>query len=605
MKTFKFFIDILGIILIFYAGYLYGMTYTVTNTNDFGDGSLRDAMTMANNSAGLDTINFNIPGPGPHTIFPNAKLPILFDLTGVLIDGLSQPGASAGANPPATAVLMIEINGMYAGASHGFDIQSPNNTIRGLVINNFGQNGISILAISGGTYDNLVYCNFIGTDPAGVLGQGNGQNHASFWAGVYITVPLSSPPSYTAYHNTIEANLIADNYTEGVSIASCPPGDVYENEVTDNYIGTDITGKMDLGNEHDGVYIGERAHDNQVRNNLIGGNDYSGVGIMGYYDSETQWITYNNHVFENIIGLTIDFNPLPNTREGVSIGRYGATGLWGYATNNTIGPENIIACNGRNGILVEEHGSNSVNTDSNKITQNAIYDNTLRGIDLGNNGVTLNDLGDIDAGANQLLNFPVIDSAYCNQGQTTITGTINIDTNPSQAVVEIFKVKSDASGYGEGKEFIDSTSPGGTGNWNIVVTGLAVGDSVTATTTDNGSNTSEFCQNVAVTAPTPVLNEDKKLIPATFYLSQNFPNPFNNSTKITYQLPIAGKVKLQIYNTEGKIVRTLVDGYKEAGEHTIFWNGLDNDKKCVSTDVYVIQIQTESFVSSKKALLIK
>ncbi len=605
MKNNKLFYSLLGIILIFHACYLYGMTYTVTNKNDVGDGSLRDAMTMANNSAGLDTIHFNIPGPGPHTIFPNSKLPTLFDLAGVLIDGLSQAGASAGANPPATAVLMIEINGIYAGASHGFDIQSPNNTIKGLVINNFGQNGISILGIAGGTYDNLVYCNFIGTDPTGVIGQGNGQNQASLWAGVYITVPLNPPPSHTAYHNVIESNLIGDNYTEGVSIASCPPGDVYENEVTDNYIGTDITGKVDLGNEHDGVYIGENAHDNEVSNNLIGGNKRSGVGIMGYYDPETQWITYNNHVFENIIGLTIDLDPLPNSREGVSIGRYGPTGLWGYATNNTIGPDNIIASNGRNGILVEEHWSNSVNTDSNKITQNAIYDNTLWGIDLGNDGVTPNDLGDTDAGANQLLNFPVIDTAYCDNGQTTISGTIDINTNPSQAIVEIFKVKSDVSGYGEGKEFVDSTTPDGTGSWNIVVTGLVIGDSVAATTTDNGSNTSEFRQNVAVTTPTHVLNEDTKWIPAEFHLSQNSPNPFNNSTKISYQLPIASKVKLQINNTEGKEVRTLIDAYKEAGEHTIFWDGLDNFNNTVSTGVYIIRIQTEFFISSKKALLIK
>ncbi len=605
MKTNKLFFGLLGITLIFYAGYLYGLTFTVTNKNDLGDGSLRDAMTKANSSAGRDTINFNIPGPGPHTIFPNSKLPILFDMSGALIDGLSQPGAGAGVNPPATAVLMIEINGMLAGASHGFDIQSPDNTIRGLAINNFEQNGISILGISGGTYDNLIYCNFIGTDPTGTLGQGNGQNHASLWAGVYITVPLNPPPSYTAYHNIVEANLIGDNYTEGVSIASCPPGDVYENEVTDNYIGTDITGKVNLGNEHDGVYMGEATHDNQVRNNLIGGNKYSGVGIMGYYDPWTQWITYNNHVFENIIGLTTDLNPLPNLREGVSIGRYGANGLWGYATNNTIGPDNMIACNGRNGILVEEHASNSVNADSNKITQNTIYDNTLRGIDLGNDGVTPNDLGDTDARANQWLNFPVIDTAYCDNGQTTIRGTINIDTNPSQAVVEIFKVKSDASGYGEGKEFVDSTSPDGVGNWNIVVTGLAIGDSVTATTTDNGSNTSEFCQNVAVTAPTQVSKEDTKLIPVKFHLSQNFPNPFNNRTRITYQLPIASKVILQIYNTDGKEVRTLVDAYKEAGKHTIFWDGLDNFNNTVSTGVYIIKIQTESFMSSRKALLIK
>ncbi len=606
MKTKKCIISFLLIILILMSKNLYSDTFTVINTNDYGTGSLRKTINMANDSVGTDTLNFNIPGTGPHTIRLKSQLPTLSDPAGVFINGFSQSGASAGENPPATAVLMIVVRGIDAGAAHGFNILSSNNTIQGLVINSFKQNGISILGVAGGTYNNHIYCNFIGTDPTGTLDRGNGQNHASLWAGVYISVPLNPPASYSAHNNTVEANLISANYTEGASISSCPPGDVYNNSIIENYIGTDITGKKDIGNVHDGVYIGERAHDNLVAKNLISGNKYSGLGIMGYYDPLTQWITHSNQASENIIGLTIDLKPLPNSREGISIGQYGENGLWGYATNNTIGPDNIIAYNGRNGIMVQEHWSNSVNADSNRITQNSIYDNTLLGINLGNDGITINDSLDNDSGPNQLINFPAIDTAFCNNGQTTIRGTININTNPSQAIVEIFKVKSDISGYGEGINFLDSVIPDNSGNWSIIVTGICIGDSVTATTTDNHLNTSEFCQNIPVTGlPVSVFDKEAKKPPEAFNLSQNFPNPFNNKTIIVYQLPSASKVELKIYNLHGEEVRTLVEDHIKAGEHSTFWDGLDNVGKIVPSSVYFYRIKAGSYISTRKALLIK
>src|SRR5207245_7441898 len=68
-------------------------TFTVTNTNDTGTGSLRQAITDANNQSGLDTIDFNIPGTGVRTITPATSLPNITDA--VIIDGSTQPGASA------------------------------------------------------------------------------------------------------------------------------------------------------------------------------------------------------------------------------------------------------------------------------------------------------------------------------------------------------------------------------------------------------------------------------------------------------------------------------------------------------------------------------
>src|SRR6476660_3236591 len=87
------------------------LVFTVTNINDTGTGSLRQAITDAN-SMGGGMITFNIPGTGIHTISPMTALPTITQT--VTIDGYTQPGSSANTNPPTmgiNAVLLIELNG--------------------------------------------------------------------------------------------------------------------------------------------------------------------------------------------------------------------------------------------------------------------------------------------------------------------------------------------------------------------------------------------------------------------------------------------------------------------------------------------------------------
>jgi len=484
--------------------YSEGATFTVTNTNDAGAGSLRAAITSANGNGIADVIDFNIPGAGVHTIYPQSQLPQLIDIAGVQIDGLSQGGASAGANPPSTATLLIEINGSQAGASHGLWITSPNNTIQGLVIDSFEQDGIRIEDTPGGTVNNVIYCNFTGTDPSGTQDCGNGTNQLSPWAGINIVVP----PGHTGLvaTNMVSNNLSSGNYGEGVGISNCPPGDNHGNIVQFNYLGTDITGMNDLGNDHTGVCISEGAHDNIVDDNLISGNDTEGICIIGW-TGEEEHNSRNNIILNNTIGLNVNHSsPLPNNREGISIGHYYGDGppaddWWlGWAHNNVIGPNNTIAFNGRSGVMIWEHSNNNTNADYNIITQNSIYNNGpgapgYLGIDLSDDMVTANDGGDPDTGPNQELNFPVINSTVHLAGNTTISGTIDIDTDPTQAIVEIFKANPDPTGYGEGQIYLGSATPDGSGNWSTIVSGLIPGDYVTATTTDRNRNTSEFSSN--------------------------------------------------------------------------------------------------------------
>jgi hypothetical protein len=94
-------------------------------------------------------------------------------------------------------------------------------------------------------------------------------------------------------------------------------------------------------------------------------------------------------------------------------------------------------------------------------------------------------------------------------------------------------------------------------------------------------------------------------IPARFALYQNSPNPFNPTTKLSYDLPKAGDVKISVYNVLGQQVRTLVDGYNEAGSYDVIWNGKDNSGAQVASGMYFYRINTVEFNETKKMLLLK
>jgi hypothetical protein len=482
-----------------------GATFVVDSLKDAGVGSLRAAIAAANANGVPDTIVFNITGTGVQTISPLSPLPRLTDPAGVLIDGLTQSGASIGANPPATLNLMIEIfGGLCIPPASGIFVDCDNNRIQGLIINNFPLDGISIEAgPMDNTSNNEIYWNIIGLDPNGTVLQGNCHNPGGLWAGVRIyNVPADGGTSQ-ADNNYIVENLISGNvpFGDGVQIMGPQvPGDVFGNFVLRNYIGTDITGATDLGNAHEGVCLCEGTHDNMIDDNLISGNDYDGVGMQGYNNEGygPPILTHDNIVTNNIIGLAIDaVTPLPNSCHGVAIGEYGP-GQWGCAIYNIVGPGNIIAYNGWDGVSVWEDGVDAANADGNLITMNSIFINDSLGIDLQNNAVTQNDAGDLDTGPNQEVNFPVVGSAVYSAGSTTISGSLDIDTDPAVSIIEIFKANPDPTGYGEGEIYLGATTPDASGNWGTVVTGLNPGDYVTATTTDLNMNTSEFSLNYMI-----------------------------------------------------------------------------------------------------------
>lgn len=98
---------------------------------------------------------------------------------------------------------------------------------------------------------------------------------------------------------------------------------------------------------------------------------------------------------------------------------------------------------------------------------------------------------------------------------------------------------------------------------------------------------------------------DDDFLPSEFRLLQNYPNPFNPSTSISFNLPKNTYVKIDIYNSLGSVVSSLVNTYLLAGSHSVIWNGRDSKGNSVPSGVYFCELKTEKLTSTIKMNLVK
>jgi hypothetical protein len=96
-----------------------------------------------------------------------------------------------------------------------------------------------------------------------------------------------------------------------------------------------------------------------------------------------------------------------------------------------------------------------------------------------------------------------------------------------------------------------------------------------------------------------------KPLPGSFALLANYPNPFNASTNINFELPTAGYVSLDIFDVLGRRVTSLVSSEFAAGRHTITWNGIDNSGQTVASGRYYIKLISDSRVATRPIMLLK
>jgi CSLREA domain-containing protein len=446
-----------------------------------GECSLRAAVEQANATVGANTILFNIPGGGPHTIQPLSALPTITDP--VFIDGYSEPGASM--NTLATgsdAVLMIELDGTNVGASvSGLTITSGNSTVRGLVINRFTGSTLHGAITISGTGGNTIQGNYLGTDTTGASSLPNYQ-------GIRID---GSNGNVIGGASASQRNVISGNQWRGILIAN----GASSNLIQGNYIGANAAGTAALTNQDIGLYVSESPNNTfggaaAVEGNVVSGNTQIGIYLVGSGAS-------GNAIQGNTVGLNAARTaPVGNGTQGVEI-------ILG-AANNTVGgaaagAANVISANGGKGVQIRAGTGNAILT-------NAIYGNGGVGIDLGNDNVTANDGTTTVGQPNLLMDYPVFTAASLSGTTLTISGYIGTapnDTDFANARVEIFKSDNDASGNGEGQTYLGFLTADANGNFSgsLTVSGLFAGDQMTATATDTSNNTSEFGPNLAAVAP--------------------------------------------------------------------------------------------------------
>ncbi|MEJ2637350.1 MAG: FlgD immunoglobulin-like domain containing protein, partial [Calditrichia bacterium] len=90
-----------------------------------------------------------------------------------------------------------------------------------------------------------------------------------------------------------------------------------------------------------------------------------------------------------------------------------------------------------------------------------------------------------------------------------------------------------------------------------------------------------------------------------YELLQNYPNPANPSTAISFTVPCRCRVTISLYNVLGREIRRLADGAFGPGKHTVLWDGLDDSGQAVSGGIYFYRMRSGDFATVRKALMLK
>ena len=99
--------------------------------------------------------------------------------------------------------------------------------------------------------------------------------------------------------------------------------------------------------------------------------------------------------------------------------------------------------------------------------------------------------------------------------------------------------------------------------------------------------------------------EDANITASKLTLNQNFPNPFNPSTTIRFEVPKVTQVKIKVYDIHGREVKTLVNRIYQSGSHSVIWDSKDNKGLLVASGAYVVRMQAGEFITLKKMMLLK
>jgi len=349
-------------------------------------------------------------------------------------------------------------------------------------------NGIYGIRIHGLSDSNTIQGNYIGVNIIGDEALGNGDHG----------IQIESDYTLVGGTSTNARNVISGNSLYGISLIGANG-----TFIRANYIGTDVSGTSAVANGSDGISIVSGSDGNTIggtsesARNIISGNSEGGIYLANSGSD-------NNIVQGNFIGVNSSGDPLGNGWQGILIASGAAANLVG---GSELGAGNVVAYNGSAGYDGIEISSSS---SGNSVSGNAIYSNAQIGIDIGNDGVTENDLDDGDSGPNDLQNFPVLTSAQVGVSSTGVGGSLNSIAD-NEFRLEFFSNSSaDASGNGEGETYLGDTTVttdvGGDVSFSVTLpSAVTAGHFITATATDTAGSTSEFSDTIRVEG-TPVVD---------------------------------------------------------------------------------------------------
>ncbi len=260
--------------------------------------------------------------------------------------------------------------------------------------------------------------------------------------------------------------------------------------IVNNYIGTDVTGTLAIGNVEAGIAIEDSS------NTTVGGSSKSLCNVIS---GNQRGIRIEGDA-TNVLVVGNSIGPDANGGGGIGNFDYGVLVAGSNAEIGQASPDasNDIAFNGT--------GIGAFSGSGNTFIGNSIHDNFSLGIDLGVDGVTANDPGDADLGPNGLQNYPVIASANTITGFVDIEGTLHIAPATTYTIQFYASPAASPSGYGEGQQFLGEITTAPTDSngdvsfsyvydedfAGVIVTEDFTGRYITATATSPTGETSEF-----------------------------------------------------------------------------------------------------------------
>jgi len=510
-------------------------TFTVTNTNDSGAGSLRQAIEDANgngNPADLDRIEFAIPGSGVQVVTPVTQLPNLSEK--VIIDGYTQTGASvntAVAPLPLNSVIKIEIVN-NATLGNGIIAATGDITIRGLAIRGFTDQQIA--ASSNGDRVSVLG-NYLQTDATGLSTPPNGSGFGLTFDGNNCTEGLIGSALPEDRNIVLGANgkgaatincdgaIVYGNYfgigRDGITAPAAPltglvlgPGYIGQTHNQGVVIGGPLSGQANVFANAQASNVTLFTSQNKIQGNIIG-SDYSGTPNDGYQKGIGVGLLYA--VSENLVGGV-------NAGEGNTIAGLGGAGVAVYKLANI--PLNISLVPNKNAILGNiirdinvfsylNLGLANMGIDIAEITdQSNPFDGAPE--EFESVGVTPNDVGDADTGPNNYINHPKLKTAVQTGNQLVVTYDLDVADSPTDQYRVEFYADQESTVYGSGPGEIflgavTSESAGSSKTATLTVNGDYTDKVITATTTSiDGTtvtgfgSTSEFSQNLGIGSAT-------------------------------------------------------------------------------------------------------